>query len=237
MTKRFSRTEILLGSEALSKLSKARILIVGVGGVGGYAAELLCRAGIGNITIVDGDFIEETNLNRQIIALNSNIGESKVSAFAKRLLDINPDLNIEPIFKFLEEEDIPSFLENGRYDFIIDAIDSVRPKCSLIREAFIRDIPIISSMGAGSRIDAGKVHLDKLSHTHHDGLSKAVRRQINNKKIADKLVVVFSDESPIFSQENQDNNNKKTVGTISYLPTVFGCYLSQYVINQLITKQ
>ncbi len=92
-------------------------------------------------------------------------------------------------------------------------------------------------MGAGSRIDAGKVHLDKLSHTHHDGLSKAVRRQINNKKISDKLVVVFSDESPIVSQENQDNNNKKTVGTISYLPTVFGCYLSQYVINQLITKQ
>src|SRR5574344_1793408 len=176
MTKRFSRTEILLGSEALSKLSKARILIVGVGGVGGYAAELLCRAGIGNITIVDGDFIDETNLNRQIIALNSNIGESKVSAFAKRLLDINPDLKIEPIFKFLEEEDIPSFLENGRYDFIIDAIDSVRPKCSLIREAFIRDIPIISSMGAGSRIDA-----DFLPNIRHNYQNRLRPHRVRNR--------------------------------------------------------
>lgn len=237
MTKRFSRTEILLGSDTVLKLSKARILIVGVGGVGGYATELLCRAGIGNITIVDGDCIDETNLNRQIISLNSNIGESKVNAFAKRLLDINPDLNIEPINKFLNEEDIPDLLEKSEYDFIIDAIDSVRPKCSLIKEAFIRDIPIISSMGAGSRIDASKVHIDRLSRTHHDGLSKAVRRLINNKKISDKLVVVFSDEIPLVSKENQDINGKRAIGTISYLPNIFGCYLSQYVINQLISKQ
>lgn len=238
MTKRFSRTEILLGEETVLKLSRARILIVGIGGVGGNATEMLCRAGIGNITIVDGDCVEESNLNRQIISLNSNIGESKVTAFAKRLKDINPDLNIEPIYRYLKEEDIPAFLENSEYDFIVDAIDSVGPKCCLIKEAFNRKIPIISSMGAGARIDASKVHIDRLSHTHHDGLSKAVRRGLNDKIISNRLEVVFSDEAPMTNnQECATDVKKKPIGTISYIPAVFGCYLSQYVINRLISEK
>lgn len=233
-----SRTELLLGKEATEKLASAHILCVGAGGVGGHAIEMIARAGIGHITIVDGDTVEPTNLNRQIAATLPAIGQPKALVMEERLRQINPDIMLKAMDKFLYEQDIAPLLDSDNFTFIIDAIDSVATKCELISQAFERGIPIISSMGAGARTDACKVHIVKLSRTHHDGLSKAVRKRLTGTGIPDRLDVAFSEEesNPNAVIVSDMPGRKMTVGTVSWIPAVFGCHIAQYVITKILKQ-
>lgn len=230
-----SRTTLLIGNSATALLQQSHVLVIGVGGVGGYAAEFLCRAGIGRFTIVDGDNIDITNINRQILATHSVIGRTKVDIMKQRMTDINPAVEIEAINKFLNPDDVTELFDNGNYNFVVDAIDSIPAKCQIIKESISRGIGIISSMGAGCRMDASKVRIDRLCNTHHDGLSKAIRKRFTGSNIPNLLTVVFSEDPPIQeATEPSDIPGKRaTVGTISYIPAVFGCYLAQHVIKEL----
>ena len=233
-----SRTELLLGKEAIARLSSAHVLCVGAGGVGGHAIEMIARAGIGHITIIDGDTVEPTNLNRQIAATTPVLGQPKATVMEERLRHINPDISIRAINRFLYEQDIAPLLNSDNYTFIVDAIDSVPTKCMLISQAFERGIPIISSMGAGARTDAGKVHIVKLSQTHHDGLSKAVRKRLTGTGIQDRLDVVFSEEAanPAAVITSDSPGHRMTVGTVSWIPAVFGCHIAQFVITKILEQ-
>lgn len=235
MAKYNSRTELLLGQEAVARLAGANVLCVGVGGVGGHAAEMMARAGIGHMTIVDGDKVDESNLNRQIVATTATVGMTKVAAMKERLLSVNPDIEVTAIDKFLLDTDIEPLLESARFDFIADAIDSVGTKCRLIEMAFQLGIPIVSSMGAGARTDISEIHIDKLARTHHDGLARAVRKRIDNAKISNSLDVVFSSEEPDPNgvMESAEGLRKTTVGTVSWIPAAFGCHMARHIILKL----
>lgn len=230
------RTEILFGYDKIERIRKSHVLIVGVGGVGGYAAEMICRAGVGKLTIVDADTVQPTNKNRQIAALDSTIGQLKTEVLAKRYKDINSEVEIIVKSTYLVDENIPQLLDENKYDFIIDAIDTISPKCYLISEAMKRGIKIISSMGAGAKSDITKVQFADLWETYHCGLSKAVRSRLKRMKIRKSLPVVFSteqaDEKAIILTDDE-RNKKSTCGTVSYMPAVFGCYLAEYVIRRL----
>lgn len=229
------RTTLLMGQEKMDRLAHAHVLIVGVGGVGAYAAEMLCRAGVGRLTLVDADVVQPSNINRQLPALHSTIGESKVDILAKRFRDINPDIVLEILPVFLKDEAIPELLDAAHYDFVVDAIDTLSPKCHLIAETMKRRIKIISSMGAGAKSDVTQIRFADIWDTYHCGLSKAVRKRLQKMGIKRKLPVVFSTEQADASAVilTDEVNKKSTTGTISYLPAVFGCYLAQYVIKHL----
>lgn len=230
------RTRLLLGDEHLARLQRAHVLIVGTGGVGAYAAEMICRAGVGHLTLVDADSVQPSNINRQLPALHSTIGQEKVEVLARRFRDINPKLELTIRAEYLTEESIPALLDNVHFDFIVDAIDTITPKCSLISEAWQRHIPIVSSMGAGAKHDLTKIRFADLWDTYHCGLSKAVRKRLQKAGPKRKLPVVFSieqaDPHAVVLVEGE-RNKKSTVGTVSYMPAVFGCYLTQYVIEHL----
>lgn len=229
------RTRQLVGEERLDFFCKARILVVGLGGVGGYAAEMLVRAGIGHLTLVDADLVQESNINRQLCALHSTRGLSKVEVLAARFRDINPNVSLDVLPLYLDEDTIPGILEHGRYNFVVDAIDTIAPKCALIMEARKRKIPIISSMGAGAKTDLTKIQYADLWKTYNCGLSKAVRTRLKQLGFKHRVPVVFSsqpaDAKAIVPVNEQ--NKKSTTGTISYMPAVFGCYLAQYVLMKL----
>lgn len=235
------RTDLLIGHEAMECLRNAHVLVVGVGGVGAYAAEMLVRAGIGAITIIDADDINPTNINRQLPALHSTVGLSKVDVLAARFLDINPDLKMDARQCYLKDKLISELLDEVKPDFVVDAIDTITPKVDLIAESTRRKLPLISSMGAGAKRDVTKVQFAKLKDTYHCGLSRQVRKRL--KKMGfnhQKMMVVFCSEAPdpnaLLKVKNEENK-KTTCGTISYMPTVFGCYLAEYVIRKLITPQ
>ena len=232
------RTALLLGEDKMQCLHNAHVLVVGVGGVGAYAAEMLCRAGVGEMTIVDADTVNITNINRQLPATHSTIGQSKVEVLAKRFRDINPDIRLHELPMYLKEEDVPSLLNEGHrpFDFIVDAIDTIAPKCALIAEALRRNIPIVSSMGAGAKSDITQIRFADLWDTYHCGLAKAVRTRLKKEGLRRSLPVVFSteqaDRNAVITVEGEQNK-KSTAGTISYMPAVFGCYLAEYVIRKL----
>lgn len=230
------RTQLLLGDEKMERLHRAHVLVVGLGGVGAYAAEMICRAGVGQMTIVDADTVQPTNINRQLPALFSTIGEKKVEVLEARYKDINQDLVLTVLPVFLKDENIPELLDAASYDFVIDAIDTLSPKCHLIAEAMKRRIKIVSSMGAGAKSDITQIRFADLWDTYHCGLSKAVRKRLQKMGIKRKLPVVFSTEQadPKAVLLTEDEMNKKsTCGTVSYMPAVFGCYLAEYVIKRL----
>lgn len=231
-----SRTELLFGADKMQLLSHAHILIVGIGGVGSYATEMLCRAGIGEMTIIDADTIQPSNINRQLPATHDTIGLLKTEVMATRLLSINPNLKLHTIPRYLKEEDVAPLLDATRYTFIIDAIDTIAPKCSLIIEAYKRNIPIICSMGAGAKTDITQIRFASIWDTYHCGLSKAVRTRLKKAGFRHHLPVVFSTEqanrSAIITIVNEPNK-KSTTGTVSYMPAVFGCYLAEYVIQKI----
>lgn len=230
------RTEILLGEEKVNRLRAAHVLVVGLGGVGAYAAEMLCRAGVGRMTIVDADTVQPTNLNRQLVALHSTIGQSKAEILEKRFRDINPRIKLTVLPVYLQDDNIPELLDSADFDFIVDAIDTISPKCYLIYHALRKGIKIISSMGAGAKTDITQIRFADIWETYHCGLSKAVRKRLQKLEMKRKLPVVFSTE-----QANQDaiiliedeRNKKSTAGTVSYMPAVFGCYLAEYVIRKI----
>ena len=236
MAEWMERTELLLGAEKIARIRQAHVLVVGVGGVGAYAAEMLVRAGVGHLTLLDADKVQESNINRQLCALHSTIGEQKVQVLSQRFKDINPDLQLTVHAMYLEESAVSSLLENGSFDFIIDAIDTIAPKCALIIESMRRGIRIVSSMGAGAKTDITQVHFADLWDTYHCGLSKAVRTRLKKEKMQRPLPVVFcsqqADMNAVIKIEGE-RNKKTTTGTVSYMPAVFGCYLAQYVINRL----
>lgn len=230
------RTRLLLGEEKSERLRQAHVLVVGVGGVGAYAAEMLCRAGVGRLTLVDADTVQPTNINRQLPALHSTLGQLKVEVLAARFRDINPEVELTVLPVFLKDENIPQLLDAVRYDFVVDAIDTLAPKCHLITEALRRRIKIVSSMGAGAKSDITQIRFADIWDTYHCGLSKAVRKRLQKMGIRHKLPVVFSTEQadPKAVLLTDDERNKKsTCGTVSYMPAVFGCYLAEYVIRRL----
>ena len=230
------RTRLLLGEEKMERLQQAHVLVVGLGGVGAYAAEMICRAGVGRMTIVDADTVQPTNINRQLPALHSTMGREKAEVLAARFKDINPDIQLTVLPVFLKDDNIPELLDAARYDFVVDAIDTLAPKCYLIAEALKRHIKIVSSMGAGAMSDITQIRFADIWDTYHCGLSKAVRKRLQKLGIKRKLPVVFSTEQadPKAVLLTEDEQNKKsTCGTVSYMPAVFGCYLAEYVIKRL----
>ena len=230
------RTRLLLGEEKMERLRQAHVLVVGLGGGGAYAAEMICRAGVGRMTIVDADTVQPTNINRQLPALHSTMGREKAEVLAARFKDINPDIQLTVLPVFLKDDNIPELLDAARYDFVVDAIDTLAPKCYLITEALKRHIKIVSSMGAGAKSDITQIRFADIWDTYHCGLSKAVRKRLQKLGIKRKLPVVFSTEQadPKAVLLTEDEQNKKsTCGTVSYMPAVFGCYLAEYVIKRL----
>ncbi len=233
------RTVLLLGEEKMRRLQEAHVLVVGVGGVGAYAAEMLCRAGVGEMTIVDADTVQPTNINRQLPATHSTIGRPKVEVLAERFRDINPDIRLHALPMYLKEEEVASLLDgtlNCQFNIIVDAIDTIAPKCALIVEAMRRGIPIVSSMGAGAKSDITQIRFADLWDTYHCGLAKVVRTRLKKAGIRKSLPVVFSTEQAnrqAVITVDDERNKKSTAGTISYMPAVFGCYLAEYVIRHL----
>ena len=229
-----SRTELLIGEEGCQRLASAHVVVVGVGGVGGYAAEILARSGVGHLTLIDADDVAESNLNRQLIALNSTIGESKVALFKARFKDINSDINVRAVKEFLTPDNIDSLI-GEKPDFVIDAIDTVAPKVALISYALKQRIPIISSMGAGGRIDPTAVGYFDLWQTREDGLARAVRQRLKKAGLRRPLKVVASTEAPRQSSVVELNlqNKRSSYGTIASIPAIFGIMLANYVILRL----
>ena len=230
-----SRTNLLLGEERLEKLRKSHVLVVGLGGVGAYAAEMLCRAGVGELTIVDADIVQETNINRQLPALHSTVGQHKAEILHARFLEINPDLIIHPIIEFIRDEKTDELL-CGNFTYVVDAIDTLAPKANLIAKTMARGIPIVSSMGAGGKLDPTRVSVTDVSKSHHCALAHMLRKRLSKMGIKKGFKVVFSDEeiqpnSMILADEQ---NKKSNVGTISYMPAVFGICCASAVVRDIV---
>ncbi len=230
------RTRLLLGEKKCDRLAHAAVAVVGTGGVGAYAAEMLCRAGIGRLTLIDADRIAPSNINRQLPALHSLVGRPKVEVLAARFLDINPSLRLDARTDYLTPEKVPALLDED-YDFIVDAIDTIAPKCALLSEALRRHLAIVSSMGAGGKTDITQIRQDDLWRTYHCGLAKAVRHNLARTGLrGHKLPVVFSTEqanrAAVITVEGE-RNKKTTAGTVSYMPATFGCFLAAYVLRKL----
>lgn len=229
------RTSLLLSEEMVARLQASRVLVVGVGGVGAYAAEMLVRAGVGRMTILDSDSVAPSNINRQLVALHSTIGLDKVDVLATRLCDINPQLELSARKCYLDVEGVDDLLQEG-YDFVVDAIDTVAPKVALLASCMQRGIAVVSSMGAGARIDPSQIRYADIADTFHCGLARAVRTRLRKMRVKGKLPVVFSTEVPCAEAVQEvtgERNKRTTVGTVSYMPAVFGCYLASYVIRKL----
>ncbi|MCW3788948.1 tRNA threonylcarbamoyladenosine dehydratase [Plebeiibacterium sediminum] len=230
------RTELLLGSEKLEDLSNKHVMVVGLGGVGAYAAELIARAGVGNMTIVDGDIINESNRNRQLPALISTLGKSKAEVMGQRLKDINSNLQVKVIDSFMDEEGFKTLLSNS-FDYVVDAIDTLAPKVALIKEAFENQIPIVSSMGAGGKFDPSKIEICDISKSKYCNLARMVRKRLHKLGIRKGIPVVYSYEGvprEYIIKTEGERNKKTTVGTISYMPPIFGCFIASKVIRDLV---
>jgi len=235
MAKWQERAELLFKPEGLNNLKNANVLVVGLGGVGSFAAEFLARAGVGSLTIVDGDVVDITNVNRQLPALHSTEGKPKVHVVGDRLMDINPELNLTRVQEFLSPERAFEIVEE-KYDYVLDCIDSVTPKLNLIVGAKRKRVKIISSMGAGGKMEAAKVKVADITNTVNCMFAKTIRRRLKEFKI-DKLKVVFSseiqDESSL-KMTDGSNYKKSFYGTNSYMPGLFGLYMAETVIRYLI---
>lgn len=233
------RTELLIKENGIEKLQNANLLIVGLGGVGSFAAEFLARSGVGKMTIVDGDTVDITNINRQLPALHSTIGKSKVEVVADRLLDINPKLELVKINEFLSPEKMEEVIDSQKFNYILDCIDSVTPKVTLLLMAKRRKVKVVSCMGAGGKINPAKVMVRDISKTYNCFLAKQVRKRLKKEKVDKGIRCVFSNEiQKEESLEMTDGANYKRsyYGTISYIPAIFGLYAAAEVINFLIEK-
>ena len=231
------RTELLLEKENLDKLKQANVLIVGLGGVGAYAAEQLCRAGVGKLTIVDNDIVEPTNRNRQLAALISTTGKKKTDILAQRFMDINPDLKLTVINDYINGDKTEKLLKSQPFDYVVDAIDTLAPKVFLIYHAMQQQLKLVSSMGAGGKMDPTKIQIVDISKSYNCNLARVIRKRLSKLDIKKGFKVIFSPEDiPKKAIRKEENQNKKsTVGTISYMPPIFGCYISSVVIKDLIS--
>ncbi|MFA5850776.1 MAG: tRNA threonylcarbamoyladenosine dehydratase [Bacteroidales bacterium] len=230
------RSELLLGKDTLEVFKSKRVAVTGLGGVGAYAAEMLARAGIGAMIIIDSDIINPSNKNRQLLALDSTVGMAKTDVMAKRLLDINPQIELKIINEFITADNIAELLSGEKLDYIVDAIDTLSPKIALIKYALDTGIPVVSSMGAGAKLDATKIRITDISKSFNCPLAYMLRKRLRKEGISKGFKVVFSEELP---DENailavQEQNKKSIVGTISYLPAVFGAVCAQVVIRHFV---
>ncbi len=230
------RTSLLLGDEKLERLRRAHVLIVGLGGVGAYAAEMLVRAGIGRMTIADADVVSPSNINRQLVALHSTVGRPKAEVLAERLRDIAPELELTVVAKYIRDEETYTLLDAAPYDYVVDAIDTLSPKFALIAGALDRQMKVVSSMGAGAKTDPTQMEIADISKTHHCPLAHMLRKRLHKIGIRTGFRAVFSPE-PIREGAMivcEEENKKSNVGTISYLPALFGIGCASVVIRDLI---
>lgn len=230
------RTELLLGEEKLGLLRDANVLVVGLGGVGAYAAEMIARAGVGSITIADADVVGESNINRQLVALHSTIGEHKSDILARRLRDINPEIELTVVNEYIKDQLTYDLLDSAKFDFVVDCIDTLSPKIALILGALERNIPLVSSMGAGAKTDPTQLEIRDISKTHHCPLAHMLRKRLHRVGVRKGFKAVFSPEpmregAMILCNEQ---NKKSNVGTISYIPALFGIGCASVVIRTLI---
>lgn len=231
------RTELLLGPEKAARLRQAHVLVVGLGGVGAYAAEMIARSGVGRLTIVDADTVSLSNINRQLVALHSTVGQPKADVLASRLRDIHPALELTVIQEYIKDKATDALLDREpRYDFAVDAIDTLAPKVNLIKGCLDRGIPLVSSMGAGAKTDPTLVEIKDIGKSHHCPLAHMLRKRLHKMGIRSGFPVVFSPEavregSLVLCEET---NKKSNVGTISYMPAVFGCACASVAIRTLL---
>ena len=221
----------------MARIRSAHVLVVGTGGVGAYAAEMLCRAGVGHLTLVDADTVSPSNINRQLPALHSTLGRSKVSVLAERFRDINPDVQLTLREEYLTPESVDALLDAAPYAYVIDAIDTIQPKVALLAACIRRRQPVIASMGAGAKTDITAIQYADLWQTYHCGLSKSVRNGLARAGLRGrKLPVVFctpqADRNALLTVEGE-RNKKTTAGTVSFMPATFGNYLAAWVLNHL----
>ncbi len=236
MSNWLERTELLLGEEKLNLLRNANVLVVGVGGVGAYAAEMIVRAGVGRMTIADADKVSESNINRQLVALHSTIGREKCDILAERLKDINPELQLTTVNRFIKDDETDALLDSDKFDYVVDAIDTLSPKLALIKGSLDRGIPLVSSMGAGAKTDPTLMEIKDIAKTHHCPLAHMLRKRLHKIGIKRGFWAVFSPESVregamILCEEQ---NKKSNVGTISYIPALFGIGCASVVVRDLV---
>jgi tRNA A37 threonylcarbamoyladenosine dehydratase len=235
MTDWLTRTELILETEKLQKLKNANVLVVGLGGVGAYAAEMICRAGVGSMTIVDGDDIHITNRNRQLPALKSTEGLPKAGVMGQRLMDINPEIRLTIIQEFIKDERMLEIIEKG-FDYVVDAIDTLSPKIFLIYHSIQKKIPLVSSMGAGGKFDPIKVSISDISQTTDCSLARILRKRLHRLGIREGFTAVYSSEAIDKGKivaTNGEKNKASIVGTISYMPAAFGIACASVVIRDL----
>ena len=230
------RTSLLLGDEKLERLRNANVLVVGLGGVGAYAAEMIARAGVGRMTIADADTVGVSNINRQLLALNSTIGREKSAVMAERLRDINPQIKLNVVCDYIRDEKTYTLLDAAPYDYVVDCIDTLSPKVNLIAAALERGIPVVSSMGAGAKTDPTLIEVKDIGKSHHCPLAHMLRKRLHKLGIRSGFYAVFSPEpvregAMIIAEET---NKKSNVGTISYIPATFGCVCASVVIRDLL---
>lgn len=238
MAKWLERSELLFKPEGIQKLHNANVLVVGLGGVGSFAAEFLARAGVGTMTIVDGDVVDITNVNRQLPALHSTVGLPKVHVVGDRLMDINPELKLTRLEEFLSPERAFEVVTSD-FDYVLDCIDSVTPKLNLIIAAKRKRVKIISSMGAGGKMDASKVKVSDINNSENCKLARTIRRRLKEHKI-DKVKVVFSSEiqdETSLKMTDGTNFKKSFYGTNSWMPCLFGLYAAETVVKYLLKKE
>jgi tRNA A37 threonylcarbamoyladenosine dehydratase len=229
------RTELILDNEKLGKLKNANVLVVGLGGVGAYAAEMICRSGVGSMTIVDGDKIHPTNRNRQLAALKSTEGMAKAEVMGHRIMDINPDIKLTVIQEYIKDDRMIDVIDKG-FDYVVDAIDTLSPKIFLIYHTLQRKLPLVSSMGAGGKFDPIKVSISDISETTDCFLARILRKRLHRLGIRDGFTAVYSPE--VIDKEkvivtNRERNKASIVGTISYMPASFGIACASVVIRDL----
>lgn len=231
----YERSELIFGSKGLQKLQNAHVLVAGVGGVGGFVCEALARAGVGQLTIIDHDIVSASNMNRQIIALNSTLSQQKVAVMQQRIFDINPHCQVHTMSSFLTPDAMPDLFTNT-YDFVVDAIDSLNCKVALVKAAVEANQKVISSMGAGRRFDPSKIVLSSLHKTHTCGLARNMRQRLKKHHIGKQVPVVFSTELPLAPgpmEEIEGARGRVVNGTASYMPGIFGLMIAGYVISEL----
>lgn len=230
-----TRTELILDEGKLKKLKDSNVLVVGLGGVGAYAAEMICRAGVGAMTIVDGDNIHPTNRNRQLPALKSTEGMAKAEVMGHRILDINPDIKLIVIQEYIKDDRMMEVIDKG-YDYVVDAIDTLSPKIFLIYHSLQRKLPVVSSMGAGGKFDPAKVSISDISETTDCSLARILRKRLHRLGIREGFTAVYSTE-PVDKRKivatNGEQNKASIVGTISYMPAAFGIACASVVIRDL----
>lgn len=232
-----SRTELMFGVEPMQQLHQAHVMVVGLGGVGAYAVEMLCRAGVGEFTLVDGDTVNDSNRNRQLVALTSTVGQLKTDVLAARLRDINPDVKLHLYPEFLRDERTVELLKMAHYDYLVDAIDTLSPKVFMLQQAYLLGIPTVSSMGSGGKLDPTQVKICDIAKSDYCKLARMVRKRLHKLGVRKGITVVYSAEvvpaERVMITEGEQNK-KSNVGTVSYMPAVFGCYLASHIIRQLV---